>query len=102
MPAAFAVTRLLRSLLLVRLQQVERLSESFMQNILTWVLPGISVYAGSPVHAAKIAFVETQARYITPPALGMNALRKHEDGSLVAETPPETSTGATSITRDPL
>ena len=72
---ASAVMQLFRRLLLLRLYQVERLSESFMQNLLTWVHPGFPVYAGPPVNAAAITSIEAQARYITRPALGMDALR---------------------------
>lgn len=48
--------------LLVRLHQAERLSENFMHNLLSWVHPGFSVYAGPPVDAAQIVSLETQAR----------------------------------------
>jgi hypothetical protein len=73
-----------------------------MQNLLTWVHSGFSVYAGPPVDAAESASVESRARYITRPALAMDALRKLDDGSLVLETPPDPRTGATSIVLGPL
>jgi hypothetical protein len=91
-----------RRMLLLRLHQAERLSESFMQNLLSWVHPGFSVYAGPPVDAAKMTSLEAQARYITRPALAMDALVKLEDGSLALETPPDPRTGATSMELDPL
>jgi hypothetical protein len=91
-----------RRMLLLRLHQAERLSESFMQNLLSWVHPGFSVYAGPPVDTAEIAALESQDRYITRPALGMDALRHLDDGSLVMETPPDPRTGVTSIELDPL
>jgi len=72
---ASVVLHLFRRLLLLRLHKAERLSESFMQNLLRWVHPGFSVYAGPPVNASEIASIEAQARYITRPALGMDALR---------------------------
>ena len=72
-----------------------------MQNLLSWVHPGFSVYAGPRVDAAEIPSMESQARYITRPVLGMDALRKSDDGSLVMETPPDPRTGATSIELDP-
>jgi hypothetical protein len=93
--------QLFRRLLLLRLHKAERLSESFMQNLLTWVHPGFSVYSWPPVNAAEIVSIEAQARYITRPVLGMDALRTLDDGSLVAETPPNPRTGATSIELDP-
>jgi hypothetical protein len=46
--------------------------------------------------------LESQARYITRPALAMDALQKLEDGRLAIETPPDPRTGATSIALDPL
>ena len=49
------------SMLLLRLHQAERLSESFMQNLLSWVHPGFSVYAGAPVQAAETASLESQS-----------------------------------------
>ena len=60
------------------------------------------MYAGPPVNAAEIASIESQARYITRPALAMDALHRPDDGSLVVETPPDPKTDATSITLDPL
>jgi hypothetical protein len=99
---ASAVMQLFRRLLLLRLHQKERLSESFMHNLLSWVHPGFSVYAGPPVHAAQAASMESQARYITRPVLAMDALRRLDDGNLVVETPPDPTTGTTSMTLDPL
>jgi hypothetical protein len=99
---ASAVMQLFRRLLLLRLHKAERLSESFMQNLLTWVHSGFSVYAGPPVNAAETESIESQARYITRPVLAMDALKKHDDGSLVMETPPDPRTGATLVELDPL
>jgi hypothetical protein len=99
---ASAVMEAFRRMLLLRLHRAERLSESFMQNLLSWVHSGFSVYAGPPVDAAEIASLESQARYITRPALAMDALRELDDGRLAMETPPDPRTGATSIELDPL
>jgi len=99
---ASAVMQMFRRLLLLRLHQAERLSETFMHKLLSWVHPGFSVYAGPPVQAAAIASLESQARYITRPVLAMDALEKLDDGSLVLETPPDPKSGATSIALDPL
>jgi hypothetical protein len=60
------------------------------------------VYAGPPVDSAEIASIESQARYITRPALALDAMRKLDSGSLVVETPPDSQTGATSMELDPL
>ena len=94
-----------RRLWLERLHKAERLSETFMHNLLSWVHPGFSVFAGPPVEAAALTSLESQARYITRPALAqisMDALQKREDGRLAMETPPDPRTGATSIALDPL
>jgi len=99
---ASAVMQLFRRLLLLRLHQEERLSESFMQNLLSWVHPGFSVFAEPPVEPAALASLESQARYITRPVLAMDALEKLDAGRLVLETPLDPRTGATSIGLDPL
>src|SRR5437867_12648787 len=44
-----AVCELFRRLLLRRLHKEERLSERFMENLLSWVHPGFSVFAGEPL-----------------------------------------------------
>jgi len=67
-----------------------------------WVHSGFSVFAGAPVAGAEIVSLESQARYITRPALAMDALHKLDDGKLALETPPDPRTGATLIVLDPL
>jgi len=49
-----------------------------------------------------MASLESQARYITRPAVTMDSLQKLDDGSLVMDTPPDLRTGATSIELDAL
>ena len=44
-----AVCELFRRLLLRRLHKEERLSERFTENLLSWVHPGFSVFAGEPL-----------------------------------------------------
>jgi hypothetical protein len=99
---ASAIMQVFRRLLLLRLHQAERLSQSFMHNLLTSVHSGFSVYAGPPVEGAAIASLESQARYIIRPVLAMDGLQKLDDGSLVLKTPPDLRTGATSIELDSL
>ena len=101
-PDPAAVMDVLRRLFLERLHRAERLSESFMHNLLSCVHPGFSVFAGPPVDGAALASLECQGRYITRPALAMNALRKVEGGTLSLETPPDPRTGATRVVLDPL
>jgi len=72
-----------------------------MQNLLSWVHPGFSVFAEPAVDAAS-ASLESQARYITRPALAMDALHELDDGHRVFQTPPDPRTGTTLLTLDPL
>jgi hypothetical protein len=72
-----------------------------MRNLLSWVHPGFSVFAGPPVEASS-ALLEYQARYITRPSLAMDALRKRDDGTLAMQTPPDPRTGAGYAVFDPL
>ena len=100
-PDPAAVMEVFRRLFLQRLHRAEHLSESFMHNLLSWAHPGFSVFAGPPVAAAALASLESQGRYITRPALAMDALEKLEDGSLSLETPPDPRSGATRLVLDP-
>jgi|WetSurSiteA1Bulk_404760.scaffolds.fasta_scaffold780573_1 hypothetical protein len=43
------------------------------------------VFAGTPVEAAYIDALKSQPRYITRPALGMDALNKLDDVNLAQE-----------------
>jgi len=97
-----AVMEVFRRLLLLRLHQAERLSGNFIENLLSWVHTGFSVFCGPPVEAAASTSLESQARYITRPALAMDALQKLQDGNLALETPPDRRTGATLLVLDPL
>jgi len=99
---AAAVMEVFRRLLLARLHQAERLSESFMRNLLSWVHPGFSVFAGPSVDGASAASLESQGRYITRPALAMDALQQLDDGNLALETRPDPRTGVTRLVLDPL
>ncbi len=70
-------------------------------QLLTWVHPRFSVYAGPAVNAAETTSIEAQARYITRPVFAMDAFANHDDVRLVIETPPDPKTSATSIDLDP-
>lgn len=97
-----AVMQVFRRLLLQGLHRAERLSQSFMHNLLSWVHPGFSVFAGPAVGDHALSSLEAQARYITRPALAMDALQKLGDGRLGLQTPPDPRSGATFVTLDPL
>ena len=81
-----AVMEVFRRLLLARLRQAERLSESFMRSLLSWVHPGFSVFAGPAAEGAALSSLESQGRYIARPAMAMDALEQLDDGKLVLET----------------
>jgi hypothetical protein len=99
---AAAVYEVFRRLLLARLHARERLSERFMQNLLSWVHPGFSVFAGEALSPEDPEQLERLARYITRPALAVDSIRRRDDGSLEVRTPPDPRTGATVRTFDPL
>ena len=91
-----------RQLWLRRLHQAKRLSEAFMNQLLSWVYPGFTVFAGPAAEAGKIESLASQARYIARPAMAMDALQQRPDGTLAMETPPDPRSGATLVVLDPL
>jgi len=101
-PDPAAVMEVFRRLFLQRLHRAERLSETFMHNLLSWVHPGFTVFAGPAVEADALASFESQGRHITRTALAMDALETLDDGMLLLETPPDPRTGATQVVLDPL
>ncbi len=96
------VCEVFRRLLLRRLHKEERLSERFMENLLSWVHPGFSVFAGQPVSPEDSQQLERLACYITRPPLAIDSIRRGHDGRLEIGTPPDPRTGATVRTFDPL
>jgi hypothetical protein len=80
---------LFRHLLLRRLHQEERLSERFMENLLSWVHPGFSVFAGEPLSPQDAGQLECLARYITRPPPAADSIRRGDDGLLQITTPPD-------------
>ena len=96
-----SVCELFRRLLLQRLHQEERLSEGFMENLLSWVHPGFSVFAGEPLSPQDPEQLERLARYITRPPLPADSIRRH-DGLIELTTPPDPRTGSTLRLFDPL
>jgi len=96
------VLEVFRRLWLRRLHQAERLSEAFMDKLLSWVHPGFTVFAGPRVEAGSLESLESQARYIARPAMAMDALEQRPDGTLAMEIPPDPRSGATLLVLDPL
>jgi hypothetical protein len=54
------------------------------------------------VDRAPLTALASQGRYITRPALAMDALEKRDNGTLSLETPPDPRSGATRVVLDPL
>src|SRR5439155_13965133 len=77
-----AVCELFRRLLLRRLHKEERLSERFMENLLSWVHPGFSVFAGEPLSPEDAGQLERLARYVTRPPLAADSIRRTNNGML--------------------
>jgi hypothetical protein len=96
-----AVCKVFRRLLLRRLHQEERLSQRFMDNLLSWVHPGFSVFAREPLSPQDPEQLERLARYITRPPLAADSIRRH-DRLLEITTPPDPRTGSTVRLLDPL
>jgi len=96
-----AVCELFRRLLLLGLHQHQRLSEGFMENLLSWLHPGFSVFAGEPLSPRDPEQLERLARYITRPPLAADSIRRHE-GSIEITTRPDPRTGSTHRLFDPL
>jgi len=96
-----AVCELFRRLLLLGLHQQQRLSEGFMENLLSWVHPGFSVFAGEPLSPRDPEQLERLARYITRPPLAADSIRRH-NGSIEITTRPDPRTGSTHRLFDPL
>jgi hypothetical protein len=97
-----AVCELFRRLLLRRLHKEERLSERFMENLLSWVHPRFSVFAGQPLSPEDAGQLERLARYVTRPPLAADSIRRTNNGMLEITTPPDPRTGATVRLFDPL
>ncbi len=72
-----------------------------MENLLSWVHPGFSVFAGEPLSPQDPEQLERVARYITRPPLAADSIRRH-DGLLKITTPPNPRTGSTVRLFDPL
>ncbi len=73
-----------------------------MENLLSWVHPGFSVFAGEPLSPEDAGQLERLARYVTRPPLAADSIRRTNNGMLEITTPPDPRTGATVRLFDPL
>jgi len=98
-----ALTETFRRLVLEALRREERLSESFLQSLLTWRHGGgFSVYARHLILAEEPARLEHMARYAVRPPVAADRVHEREDGRVLLEIPPDPRTGATALSLDPL
>ena len=80
----------------------KRLSERFMHNLLGWVHPGFSVFAGDIIPTEDQQGLERVARCISRPALAIDSIRRREDRTVSRSNAPDPRTGATVRIFDPL
>src|SRR5207247_7764244 len=73
-----------------------------MENLLSWVHPGFSVFAGEPLSPEDAGQLERVARYVTRPPLAADSIRRTNNGMLEITTAPDPRTGATVRLFDPL
>ena len=91
-----------RRIVLKRLRRKRRLSEQFMNALLSWRHSGFSVYARQVVHASNQDHTAHIARYLTRAPVRLDAVGKTSDGMVALTTPPDPKTGATARAFDPI
>jgi hypothetical protein len=96
------VEELFRRLVLLRLHQAERLSETFLDSLLSWVHSGFSVYAKQVVLPDDPAAIERLACYLVRAPMPQSHMEKGEGELILLRTPPDPRTGATQLELDPL
>jgi hypothetical protein len=97
-----AIEELFRKLLLSRLHQVDRLSQGFMDNLLSWSPSGFSAYAEQLVAAQDRQRLERLARYLTRAPVPLDTVVELDDTTVEVTTPPDPHTGQTRRLLDPL
>ncbi|MFC2173863.1 transposase [Acidobacteriota bacterium] len=88
-----AIEEVFRRLILRRLHQAERLSETFIERLLSWSPSGFSVHAQHLVRAEDTTRMERLARYLTKPPVPIDSVSEQDDGTVRVSTPPHPSTG---------
>jgi hypothetical protein len=101
-PPSSVLEEAFRRLLLAALRRAERLSESFLDSLLSWRHSGFSVNGEQRLDAREGDRLERLARYVTRPALAAAAVTLREDGRVEVSTPPDPQTGSGSLVLDPL
>jgi hypothetical protein len=97
-----AIEELFRRLLLRRLYQAERLSEGFMEKLMSWSPSGFSVWARQLVMPDERERLERLARYLTRPPLSMASVELDDEGRVLVSTAADPVSGETVKRLDPL
>ena len=97
------LTETFRRLVLLALHREERLSESFLESLLTWRHGGgLSVYARHQILNEEPARLAHIARYLVRAPVATGRVHGMDDGRVLLEIPPDPGTGATALVVDPL
>ncbi len=101
-PETPVVEDLSRRLVLLRLHQAERLSETFLDSLLSWVHSGFSVFARQVVFREDPAAIERLARYLVRAPMPQSHIERGGKDLILLRTPPDPRTEATQLELDPL
>jgi len=97
------LTETFRRLVLEALREEERLSEEFLESLLTWRHGGgFSVYARHLILNEEPARLAHLTRYLVRPPVATGRVHATADGRVLLETPPDPRTGATTLALEAL
>jgi hypothetical protein len=97
-----AVEAVFRRLVLRRLVQAERLSETFRDALLTWERSGFSVYGEQVVLETEGERLERVARYVVRAPMPFEVVEAMAQEQVRITTPPDPRTGERELVLDPL
>lgn len=95
------VEEVFRRLVLTRLNRAQRLSDEFMDNLLSWKHSGFSARLGIAIGAEDRAALERLVRYVVRVPVPTGTVRIANE-TVIVSTPPDPRTGATQLRLDPL
>jgi hypothetical protein len=97
------LTETFRRLVLEALRKEERISETFLESLLTWRHGGgFSAYARHLILNEEPARLAHMTRYLVRPPVATDRVHATSDGRVLVETPPDPRTGATTLVLNPL
>lgn len=97
-----AIEQVFRGLVLVGLHRAERLSETFMERLMSWHPSGFSVCARQLVMPDETERLLRLARYMTRAPVRLKSIDKLDDDRVRVTTPPDPRTGQCNRTLDVL